>query len=132
MGWKYVLISLVVFSAFACQQKETESDETATKDYIRPIPGQDEPVDPEILDKGEVLISYNACYDCHKKDGRFKGPAYRDIAKRYPRKQVYIDLLAQKIIAGGTGSWGNPIMPPHPKLTQEEAIAMASYILSLK
>ncbi len=58
--------------------------------------------------------------------------AFQDIAKRYPIKEVYVDLLARKVISGGTGSWGSPVMSPHPDLKAEDAKAMVSYILSLK
>ncbi len=132
MRWKLVLLLLIGHTLCHCAQKENKTEITPTKDYIRPIPGKDEPVAQETLDKGEVLISYNGCYDCHRKEVRSKGPAYSDIAKRYPRKKIYISLLSQKILNGSTGSWGNPVMPPHPNLRPEEASAMATYILSLK
>ena len=41
-------------------------------------------------------------------------------------------MLAQKVIAGGGGSWGSPVMDPHPKLSAEDAKMMVSYILSMK
>ena len=100
--------------------------------YIRTIDGEDEELDQNIIKRGEVLISYSDCAECHKPDKRSKGPAFLDIAKRYPANQVYIDLLARKVISGGTGSWGNPIMSPHPDLDGMDAKAMVSYILSLE
>ncbi|EON78921.1 putative large, multifunctional secreted protein [Lunatimonas lonarensis] len=100
------------------------------KDYIRAIPGEDEDVPEEIIHRGEVLVAYTNCYECHRRDSRAKGPAFADIAKRYPRRQVYIDLLARKIISGGTGSWGYPVMLPHPQVSFEDAQAMATYVLS--
>ncbi len=132
MRWKCLLLLLITALASQCDQKPPEMEKSPTKDYIRAIPGEDEAVAQETLDRGEVLISYSGCYDCHRKESRSKGPAYRDIAQRYPRKEVYINLLSQKILHGSTGSWGNPIMPPHPDLAPEEASAMAAYILSLK
>ena len=78
-----------------------------------------------------MLISYGDCNSCHTDDRRAKGPAFQDIAMRYPRNQVYIDLLAQKVISGGKGSWGNPVMAPHPNLQESDAKAMVTYILSL-
>lgn len=120
----------------ACTQKPTADTENTSlmkeKEYIRIVEGKDEPLDPDIIQKGEVLISYSDCSECHKDYMRSKGPAYRDIAKRYPTSKVYIDLLARKVISGGTGSWGNPIMSPHPEINGEDARAMVSYILSLE
>ncbi|MEP0711102.1 MAG: c-type cytochrome [Algoriphagus sp.] len=102
------------------------------QEYIRAIEGEDEILDPEIIKRGEVLISYSDCAECHKTDKRAKGPAFRDIAKRYPTTSAYLDLLARKVISGGTGSWGSPVMLPHPDLNEEDARAMVSYILSLE
>jgi cytochrome c len=39
--------------------------------------------------------------------------------------------LMTKIVTGGTGKWGDRMMPPHPSLTQEDTRAIVSYILSL-
>jgi len=60
------------------------------------------------------------------------GPAFKDIAKRYPVNKVYIEMLAHKVIMGGSRSWGTPVMDPHPKLSFEDSKMMVTYILSLK
>lgn len=129
------LIFILVILA-ACTQKPSEKnvDSSIEKEraYIRAIEGEDEELPMDIINKGEVLISYSDCAECHKSDMRAMGPAFQDIAKRYPIQQVYIDLLARKVISGGSGSWGSPIMSPHPNLKEEDAKAMVSYILSLK
>lgn len=126
----------LILAFAACTQKTVqESIDTSTqkeKEYIRAIDGDDEELDPEVIKRGEVLISYSDCAECHKTDKRAKGPALLDIAKRYPTKKVYIELLARRVISGGTGSWGSPVMLPHPNLKQEDAKAMVSYILSLE
>jgi cytochrome c len=41
-------------------------------------------------------------------------------------------MLAKKIQAGGTGVWGEDIMPPQPQVSDAEALELANYILSLK
>lgn len=129
-------IIFILFSFCACNQKpiaeNIDSSLEKEEEYIRSIEGEDEQVDQEIIKKGEVLISYSDCAECHKPNKRSKGPAFQDIAKRYPYQQVYIDLLARKVIYGGTGSWGNPIMSPHPEINELDAKAMVSYILSLE
>jgi cytochrome c len=114
-----------------CKTQEQEP-EHKKKDYIKRIAGINEPVPPDVLQLGEVLIAYSDCYTCHTLDERSKGPAFMDIAKRYPVNQVFIEMLAQKVIAGGSGSWGAPVMDPHPNLSPEDARAMVSYILSLE
>lgn len=101
-------------------------------DYIKPIEGKNDTISLEVIEKGKVLISYSDCYTCHKEDKRSFGPAFRDIAKRYPINQVFIQMLAQKVIVGGSRGWGYAVMLPHPKLSTKDAELMVSYILSLK
>jgi cytochrome c len=129
----YLIHLQVLCYSCARQEKSEKLDSTDSKksDYIRPVEEKDELLDLELVKKGKVLISYGDCNSCHTDDRRAKGPAFQDIAMRYPRNQVYIDLLAQKVISGGKGSWGNPVMAPHPNLQESDAKAMVTYILSL-
>ncbi|WP_373493283.1 c-type cytochrome [Aquiflexum sp.] len=133
---KYLLILVSILICHSCNQNtETETQQIAydpTRDYIKPIPGKDEIIENALIKRGEVLISYSSCYDCHKSENRSKGPSFQDISKRYPINQIYIDHLARKIISGGTGAWVYPVMTPHPNIRFEDAQAMAAYILSNK
>ncbi|SDC59191.1 c-type cytochrome [Niabella drilacis] len=121
----------VMVWALACNH---EPHQTAREpaDYIKPIPGPSDSVPVAAAKKGEVLVGYSDCYTCHKEDKRSKGPAFRDIAKRYPVNEAYIQYLAKKIISGGSGSWGAAVMTPHPALPQDDAQTMVRYILSLR
>jgi cytochrome c len=135
--WKISLIvGCLLFSClcfFACKNEPQEKQSTRTPvDHIKRIPGNDDSLAPEMVKKGEVLISYSDCYTCHKKDQKLVGPAFIDIAKRYPANKGYIDLLALKVIYGSSRSWGYPVMSPHPKLSKEDATMMVTYILSLE
>jgi cytochrome c len=122
----------VTFCMVCCDNKPEQKNTRKTTDYIKQIPGKNDSIPTKVAKKGEVLISYSDCYTCHKKDQRAVGPAFRDIAKRYPVNNVYIEMLAHKVIIGGGGSWGSPLMDPHPKLAFEDAKMMVTYILSLK
>lgn len=101
-------------------------------DYIRPIPGKNDSIPAKISERGEVLIAYADCYTCHAVDKRMVGPAFKDIAKRYPVQEQYVTLLAKRIIIGGSGAWGYPVMAPHSNLKEEDAKTMVKFILSLK
>ncbi|WP_215224030.1 c-type cytochrome [Echinicola shivajiensis] len=121
---------------FSCQSDKKEESASQTKElkqkefYV--VPGEDDPIDSVLVQRGKVLISYADCYECHREESAGKGPAFFDIAKRYPNNQVYLNLLGRKVISGGSGTWGHPIMSPHPKLELEDAKAMVAYILSLE
>ena len=118
---KYLLlIGWLISSTFYLPGCDSEPEQKNTRkkiDYIKPIQGINDSIPAEVAQKGEVLISYSDCYTCHKKDERSVGPAFKDIAKRYPVNKVYIEALAKKVIIGGNGSWGYPVMDPHPKLS---------------
>lgn len=82
--------------------------------------------------KGLALIAKSDCLTCHKVDEKIIGPTYRDVANKYENTADNIKLLGGKIIKGGSGVWGDAIMTPHTSLSQEDAEAMAKYILLLK
>ena len=130
-----LLMGCLLFATFyllCCNNKPEQKNTTKTSDYIKQIPGINDSIPADVAEKGKVLIAYSDCHTCHKEDQRSVGPAFKDIAKRYPVNKVYIEMLAQKVIVGGSGSWGYPVMDPHPKLSFEDAKMMVTYILSMK
>ncbi|MEO8794067.1 MAG: c-type cytochrome [Daejeonella sp.] len=81
---------------------------------------------------GEMLISKSDCMGCHKVNEKLVGPAYQEIAAKYEATEANKNLLANKIVNGGSGVWGEIPMAPHPSISQGDAKEMVSYILSLK
>ncbi len=81
---------------------------------------------------GAQLISKSDCRACHGEKETIIGPGYREVAEKYPENDSTVTYLAEKIISGGAGNWGDTPMPPHPQHSQAEAEAMARYILSLQ
>ena len=60
------------------------------------------------------------------------GPSYKQIADKYDLNQGNIENLADKIIKGGKGLWGNAAMNAHPQLSEPQAQEMVRYILTLR
>ncbi|MDR6486201.1 cytochrome c [Chryseobacterium vietnamense] len=85
--------------------------------------------DAEITE-GKSLVEGTDCLSCHKIDSKLVGPAYQEVAAKY--KEADVDMLAQKIIDGGKGNWGEIPMTPHTGLSKDNAKLMVKYILSLK
>lgn len=81
---------------------------------------------------GEKLMASLDCSTCHKVDTKVIGPAFQDVAAKYEASDANIDMLAKKIISGGSGNWGNIAMTPHPSLPEADAKEIVKYILSLK
>lgn len=82
--------------------------------------------------KGLALIAGSDCLTCHKIAEKNIGPAYQDVAAKYEKTEDNIEMLAGKIIKGGSGNWGAIPMTAHANLSQEDAEAMVKYILLLK
>jgi cytochrome c len=89
-------------------------------------------VDKEVLARGKSLIEENGCPTCHKNEERIIGPSYKEVAQRYKNdKSKHLSPLANTIVQGGAGNWGEIPMIPHPHISREEAETMIHYILSL-
>ncbi len=82
--------------------------------------------------KGAQLLAASDCLGCHKEQEKLVGPAYVDVAKKYSNNEKDVNYLANKIITGGKGVWGEVPMSPHPNLALNDAKEMVKYILSLK
>jgi len=77
------------------------------------------------------LAKKKNCLACHAVDRKVVGPAYKDIAKKYPGADAAAKL-AIKIKQGGAGNWGVVPMPANPQVSEAEAKELASWILTLK
>ena len=80
---------------------------------------------------GKALIANSDCGGCHLLHEDSSGPAYLKVAEKYRPDVSAADYLAGKIISGGGGVWGERVMAAHPDIPDEDAKAMANYILSL-
>jgi cytochrome c len=79
---------------------------------------------------GDQIIETLDCSGCHSVNERMIGPSYKEIAAKYTDKDI--EMLASKIIEGGSGNWGSVPMQPHSQVSKEDAKKMVQYILSQK
>ena len=79
-----------------------------------------------------ALLVKNNCLACHQVDKRKYGPTLKEVAAKYANDSNAAQKLARKIRAGGSGVWGQDVMPPQPQVSQADALALARYVLSLK
>lgn len=122
------LIPAAVLMLAACGGNDTKTKEA---------PAQEPPTTTSVSDnpdyqKGLELIAKNDCLTCHKVEEKNIGPAYRDVAAKYENTEANVKHLAEKVIKGGTGVWGEVPMTPHPQLSQSDAEQIVKYILLLK
>lgn len=79
-----------------------------------------------------ALATSKNCMACHAVDKKVVGPAYKDVAKKYAGDAKAADMLAAKIIKGGSGAWGPVPMPANSQVSPEDAKKLATWVLSLK
>jgi cytochrome c len=78
------------------------------------------------------LAQKKNCMACHAVDKKLIGPGYKDVAAKYAGQKDAADKLAQKIVKGGSGVWGQVPMPANPQVSEAEAKQLAAWVLSVK
>jgi len=145
---KKVLFTMVIAAGlYACGGGEETTEEkkpisnATTEETVAPAMAEapakaEEPAkeEPKAVAKkdGKALIAGSDCRTCHKDDSKLIGPAYQDVAKKYENNAKNVKMLAEKVLNGGQGNWGEIPMAGHPNLSVEDASAMVEYILSMK
>lgn len=85
---------------------------------------------PAIAD--EALAKSKNCMACHAVDKKLVGPSYKDVAKKYAGDAKAVDMLASKIIKGGSGVWGAIPMPANTQVSEADSKKLAAWVLSQK
>ena len=80
---------------------------------------------------GQALMRTANCEACHKITEKSIGPAYTEVSKRYKDDSNAKTYLANKIMKGSVGVWGENPMPAHPNLKEEDALKISEWILTL-
>ncbi|WP_318309012.1 ThuA domain-containing protein [Flagellimonas crocea] len=80
---------------------------------------------------GKALTQSLDCKSCHKENEKSIGPSYLEVSEKYKGDRRSTNYLMAKIIAGGSGVWGEVVMPAHPNVSQMEARQITQYIQSL-
>lgn len=80
---------------------------------------------------GKNLMMTYDCKTCHKVDEKSIGPAFMQVAAKYPNNQKTVDYLINKIKKGGGGVWGETMMAAHPNISQSDVTTIVQWILSL-
>jgi cytochrome c len=131
---KRIFITAFAFTVLiACNSEDKKTPDTTTETKEEPKATETSITDNPDYQAGLALIAKSDCLTCHKVDEPLTGPSYRDVANKYADQAPgIVPQLAEKIIKGGTGVWGQVPMLPHPTLSQADAETMVRYILLLK
>lgn len=77
------------------------------------------------------LAQKKNCMACHAIDKKVVGPGYKDIAAKYAGQKDAVARLAEKVIKGGSGAWGQIPMPANA-VTPDEAKTLVTWVLAQK
>src|SRR5437762_7679533 len=78
------------------------------------------------------LAQKKNCMACHAVDKKVVGPAYKEVAAKYAGQKDAVEKLAQKVMKGGSGTWGAVPMPANPQVNEAEAKQLVQWVLSQK
>lgn len=123
---KKILLSAALLIMASCSNKQ----ESAVSPETQPTPTAVAPAPATPAHPGQTLMEASDCMSCHKTEEKFIGPSYSEIAAKYTEADA--EMLAGKIVEGGSGNWGEVMMTPHPNMSKEDAKKMVQYILTLK
>ena len=121
------IIAIGMVIASCGSKKESKNAE----EFVATETPTETPVVGDAVAMGEALVKASDCKTCHHKTNKIIGPSHTDVAKKYDFTKANVDMLAQKIIKGGTGVWGEIPMSPHADISLGDAEKMARYVLSL-
>ena len=79
-----------------------------------------------------ALATSKNCMSCHAVDRKVLGPAFKDVAAKYKDNKGAVDMLANKIMKGGSGVWGPVPMPANNQVSEADAKKLAAWVLSTK
>ena len=122
---------------FACgggeKGTETSAEATASAETAPvEVSLEDKYKDDPVYIKGLEKVKGSDCTGCHQVERKLIGPAYAEVAAKYENTEENVAMLAQKVVAGGVGVWGEIPMSAHVGLSEEDAKDMVRYILLLR
>ena len=79
-----------------------------------------------------ALATSKNCMSCHAVELKVLGPSFKDVAAKYKDNKTAADMLATKIMKGGSGAWGPVPMPANTQVSEADAKKLAAWVLSTK
>ncbi len=80
---------------------------------------------------GKNLIANSDCKACHQVNAKSVGPSFMQVSQKYINDKNAPGYLANKIITGGSGVWGEHAMSAHPQFSKEDATEIVKYVLTI-
>jgi cytochrome c len=78
---------------------------------------------------GETLATDNGCMSCHSGNKPMVAPSFAKISSRYQGRPGAQAELAASIRNGSKAKWGVMVMRPNEKISNEDALAIADWLV---
>lgn len=91
----------------------------------------DDPADPRHQDMIELAWK-RGCFNCHDVEENVRGPAWRDVARRYRDDAGALERLVVTVREGGSGNWGDDRMSPNRRVPEEDIRTLVQWLLDLE
>lgn len=85
----------------------------------------------EVLSIGETYINEAGCKACHGISSESVGPDYTSVSEKYKNDPNAKFYLIDKVRNGGSGVWGEQIMPGHTHLDKNNVGQMVDFVLGI-
>ena len=123
-------VSASVFVSCGSKKEESAPEEESGYETAQPEAKKEES-STDLIAQGEALVNASDCKTCHARDNKIVGPGHMEVAAKYEFTKANVSMIADKIINGGAGNWGDIPMTAHPDISKADAEKMAMYVLSL-
>ena len=82
----------------------------------------------------QALATAQGCMACHDIGAKKVGPGFTEVAKKYAGQKDAEAKLVQKVLNGGSGTWGAIPMPANKTMgvTEADAKKLVAWVLSQK
>jgi len=128
---KLIVVAIAFITVIISCGSEKKTENANKEDYGTPDETAAPVATSDAIAQGESLVKASDCKTCHHPTNKIIGPSHTEVAQKYEFTQANVTLLANKIISGGSGVWGEIPMTPHPDISQADAEKMARFVLSL-
>ena len=78
---------------------------------------------------GLKLLSRNNCFSCHADKDHMIGPSFEQISAKYGQQGAKPEQLAESIVKGSAGKWGDYEMPAYQHISEDDARNIVDYII---
>lgn len=76
----------------------------------------------------ETLLRTKNCLACHGYEKKLVGPSFSDVKINAAKRGTTAEVLATKVMKGGSGAYGSIPMPANPQINEQDALKITKWL----